>query len=72
MIKSMTWHQIAVNSSHITVMEVTTVNLTFLICNIYNVPESNTTINELQKHFEQYLPHTPVFFISDFNKHYAL
>lgn len=44
----------------------------FILCNIYNIPNSNNTIHKLHDYFSDHDPEIPVLFIGDFNKHHAL
>ncbi len=72
LLNSMTWSAVEIPSTHITAIKVKTSNSDFILCNVYNIPNSNNTIHELRDYFSNHDPDIPVLFIGDFNKHHAL
>ncbi|PBK59868.1 hypothetical protein ARMSODRAFT_1027065 [Armillaria solidipes] len=59
-------------STHITALRISTSDTEFILCNAYNIPESNKTIRELRSFFNAQDADTPTLLLGDFNKHHAL
>ncbi|KAK0503765.1 hypothetical protein EDD18DRAFT_1019767, partial [Armillaria luteobubalina] len=53
-------------------IHVSTSNIKFILCNAYNIPNSNQTICELKSFMQMLDPDIPVLLLGDFNKHHAL
>ncbi len=72
LLNSKTWTTVEIPSTHITAIKVMMSGPEFILCNIYNIPNSNNTIHELRNYFSNHDPDIPILFIGDFNKHHVL
>ncbi|KAE9385647.1 hypothetical protein BT96DRAFT_949695 [Gymnopus androsaceus JB14] len=70
-LKSSSWYQIPIRSMHISAIHVVTAELLFTICNAYNIPNLNNTIDELAQHFCNHNLNISVLLLGNFNKHHA-